>query len=129
MLWISHALTLDKVIRYNFLPAIRYSFVPDMKKKQLCNCTAPKLHRYSANAREKEHFCIFCTCHLSAPTHRECFGKVGAIRYLDVLPNTPATVYPTPEWVLLDIWMSFLTLLQQFTPPPSGCYKISGCPS
>ena len=58
MLRTSHAFTLDKVIRYNFVPAIRYSFVPARKEEQFCTCTAPKLFRYSVNAREKEHFCI-----------------------------------------------------------------------
>ena len=58
MLRISHALTLDKVIHYNFVHAIRYSFVPARKEEQFCTCTVPKLYRYSVNAREKEHFCI-----------------------------------------------------------------------
>ena len=49
---------LDKVIRYNFVPAIRYSFVPARKEEQLCTCTALKLYWYSVNAREKEHFCV-----------------------------------------------------------------------
>ena len=58
MLRISHAFTLDKVIRYNFLLVIRYSFVPSRKEGQFCACTAVKLYRYSVNAREKENFCI-----------------------------------------------------------------------
>ena len=55
---ISHALTLDIVIRYNFVPAIRYSFVPARKEEQFFTGTAPKVYHYSVNAREKEHFCI-----------------------------------------------------------------------
>ena len=58
VLRISHTLKLDKVVRYNFVPAIRYSFVPARKEEQFCTCTAPKLHRYSVDAREKERFCI-----------------------------------------------------------------------
>ena len=50
--------TLDKVIRYNFAPSIRYSFVPARKNGQFCTCTAPKLYWYSVKAREKEHFYI-----------------------------------------------------------------------
>ena len=42
--------TLDKMIRYNFVPA--------RKEEQFCTCTAPKLYRYSVNARETEQFCI-----------------------------------------------------------------------
>ena len=46
------------LIRCNFLPAIRCSFVPGRKEEQFCTCTAPKLYRYSVNAREEERFCI-----------------------------------------------------------------------
>ena len=47
------------LIRYNFVPAIRYSCVPARKEEeQFCTCTAPNLYRYSVSAREKEHFCI-----------------------------------------------------------------------
>ena len=58
MLGISHAFTLDEAIRYNFVPAIRHSFVTAWKEEQLCTCTTPKLYRYSANAREKERVCF-----------------------------------------------------------------------
>ena len=58
MLRISHAFTLDKVIRHNFVPAIRYSFVPARLEEQFCTCTAPKLYRYSVKLQGKEHFCI-----------------------------------------------------------------------
>ena len=57
VLRISRAFTLDKVIRDNFVPAIRYSFVPGRKEEHSCTCT-PKLYRYSVNAREAQHFCI-----------------------------------------------------------------------
>lgn len=30
------------------------------------------------------------------PTHRVCSGKLSAIRQLDALPNTAATVHPIP---------------------------------
>ena len=58
ILRISHAFTLDRVIRYNFVPAISYSFVPARKEKQFFTGTAPKLYRHSANAGEKEYFSI-----------------------------------------------------------------------
>ena len=62
----------EKMIRCNFVPAIRYSVVPARKEKQLylhCSetvnarekehsCIGSKVVRYSVNAREKEHFCI-----------------------------------------------------------------------
>ena len=58
VLRIGPAFTLDKVIRYYFVLGIRYGFVHARKEEQFCTCTAPKLYRYSVNAREKEHFCI-----------------------------------------------------------------------
>ena len=58
MVRISHAFTLNKVIRYDFVPDISYSFVPARKEEQFCTCTAPKLYRHSVSAREKEHFCV-----------------------------------------------------------------------
>ena len=46
------------LIRCNFVSAIRYSFIPARNDEQFCICNAPKLYRYSVNARENEHFCI-----------------------------------------------------------------------
>ena len=54
----SAMITLDKVIRYNFVPAIRFSFEPARKEERFCTCTAPKLYRSGVKVREKEHFCI-----------------------------------------------------------------------
>ena len=56
VLRVSHMFPLDKVIQYNFVPAIRYIFVPARKEEQFCSCTALKLYRYSVNARERNTF-------------------------------------------------------------------------
>ena len=67
MLRISHAFTLDKVIRYSlepaikysFVPAIKYSFVPARKEEQFCTCTAPKLYRYRVKPGTVTLFILF----------------------------------------------------------------------
>ena len=68
MSWIGRAITLDKVIRYNFVPA--------RKEEQFCTCTAQKLHRYSINAREKDHLYRI----KSDPVQCNCEGK-GTLLY------------------------------------------------
>ena len=79
--------TLDKMIRYNFVPA--------RKEEQFCTCTAPKLYRYSVNARETEQFCIgskLIRYSVNAASiqsfdkrQQDCFSRIHLILYVTLM--------------------------------------------